>query len=98
MRTWCRAFIDERCGNCCAPIAAGDPLLEFILTGVKHPKVRCVKCADALGYQPPVDLPAPVARESVPFSRMAHIRTGADALPFDFKRRQGEREPGEDDD
>jgi hypothetical protein len=94
VRTWRRAFTDERCGHCRKPIAIGDPLLELHITAIKSPKLRCPTCA---GYPPPDDLPPLVERVPIPVTPMAHIRTGADALPFDFKARAaGEREPGEE--
>lgn len=95
MRSWRRAFTDESCGCCAKPIAKGDPLLELQITALKTPKLRCPTCA---GYPAPDDLPA--LREPMPFptTPFAHIRTGAGALPLDFKHAAvGEREPGSDD-
>jgi len=95
VRTWRRAFITERCGRCGKPIETGAPVQEIQpLAGLRRPKLRCVACADEAE---PVDLPALVARQ-IPMTPMAHIRTGLDTLPLDFKQRQMGREPGEDDD
>lgn len=86
--------MDERCGKCHTTIRRGEPLLEFFFAAVKHPKKRCVACAD---YPLPDDLPALVDRAPVSTAPMVHLRTGLGMLPLDFKTRQVEREPGEDD-
>jgi hypothetical protein len=74
----------------------GDPMLEIRIPraagGSDIVLKRCAACAD----EPvPADLP-PLA-EPEPIVPMAHIRTGPDALPFDYKMASAGREPGEDD-
>ena len=94
MRTWRRAFTDERCGLCRREIAKGDPLLELKIAAIQAPKLRCPMCA---GYPPPDDLPPLAEQVPMPVTPFAHIRTGVGALPFDFRRAQsGERDPGEE--
>lgn len=52
---------------------------------------RCAACA---GEPVPADLP-PLA-ERTPIVPMAHLRTGPNVLPFDYKQAQAGRDPGEE--
>lgn len=97
MRTWQRAPIDRSCGRCGERIERGQPML-IITTAISGRKfIRCVRrrCAEE---RPPADLPPLVEHATVKdLQPMVPIRTGLDALPFDFKHAAAGREPGEDD-
>ena len=79
-------------GPCHHRMRKGDPMLEIRINGMKSPFRRCAACA---GEPVPDDLPP--LKEPEPIMPMVHIRTGFDALPFDYKQAQAGREPGEDD-
>jgi len=100
VREWARASVDTVCGGPHATftlIRKGDPVLVLKGPGYGREaagfrKVRCVKCAGPA----PADLP-PLEEHTVTIRPMLHLRSGAGALPFDYKAAQaGEREPGED--
>ena len=78
MKTWRRAYPDERCGSCREPFRAGDPVL---ILGLKRQlpigpaieqfvrekdwsvaKLRCRNCA---GEEPPIVLPTALEPMSV---------------------------------
>lgn len=93
MKTWVRASHDTICGGPChRQIRRGEPLLVLTIVGIEKRRRRCASCA---GEKPPEDLPPLVEPSS--FTPMSHIRTGATALPFDFKMAQAGREVGADD-
>lgn len=82
-----------RCGLCNGSIPKGDPLIRVDVPLLKRQLFRCKVC---VGPAPP-DLPPLIERSPADPTPFAHILTGANALPFDFKRAAiGEREPGEE--
>lgn len=97
MRTWTRASQKETiCGGpCITPMRQGDPMFEIAIASRAGGKAitlrRCARCA---GEAVPDNLP-PLA-ERTPIVPTAHLRTDADALPFDYKLAAAGREPGED--
>lgn len=92
MRTWGRVPRDLVCGHDHTHhLHRGDPLLT--ITGPGWVKLRCRLCA---GEPVPKDLP-PLVDPQVALKPMVPIRTGLDALPFDFKTRAAGRDPGDDD-
>jgi hypothetical protein len=99
VRTWTRASQKETiCGGPCThPMRKGDPLLEIRIAGINGGKdILLKRCATCANEPVPEDLP-PLA-EPEPIVPMAHIRTGVNALPFDYKSAQAgrEREVGEE--
>lgn len=92
MRTWTRAPLALHCGSCGGEIATGDPVCTIRLTMVSQPKRRCATCA---GEPVPEVLPPVV--QSIPFTPFLKVPSGANVLPFDWKRRSsGDREVGEE--
>lgn len=91
MKTWSRATVPTRCGNCPAVIARGEPVIVLKLGNIKRPFYRCQFCAMDRGEDVPPDLPALVETKPIPELAMTPIR----ALPFDFKAAQF-RDPGEE--
>jgi hypothetical protein len=95
MKAWCRAVIDTYCGGCGRLVHQGDPMVAITFPKVRRRLWRCVSCAD-MG-EPVPDLPPVIVHAPIEGRPFVHIRTGLDALPFDFKAKAAnEREPGED--
>lgn len=93
MKWWARELSGARCGRCRAQINRGEPALFIKLVEAGVVRARCRTCAG----EPVPELPELVERAAVPIVPMAHIRTGAGALPFDFKTAAaGGRDPGEE--
>ena len=90
MKTWKRAKLFSRCGNCGASIRLNEVYLEYQPPGMHRALKRCGLCVE----EPVPDLPVPVKPLPLPtpsaFVPLAHVAR-------DFKQRQtGEREPGEE--
>lgn len=96
MRTWARATRDQRCGCCSAIIRQGDPIFLIAVVTLTAPKVRC-RLLECAGEPAPADLPPLIERLPIELPRMVRVTAGVASLPFDYKQRQAEREPGCDD-
>ncbi len=84
-RIWQKSQLPVLCGRCGATVAAGEPVQQVSLLGLRRPLWRCQGCAQ--GEVPP-DLPAHVERSQTT-KRMTPIR--ALKIP-DFKAKAaGER-------
>ncbi len=79
-RLWLRSQVAVLCGRCGKEIAAGEPVQQVSLLGLRRPLWRCQGCA---GEAPP-DLPANVVRSSTT-KAMTPIRKLK--VP-DFRKRQ----------
>ena len=71
-------------------------MLEFKFPNSRGRETTLRRCATCAGEPVPEHLPA--LMEQAPIVPMAHIHTGPNALPFDYKMAAAGREPGEDDD
>ena len=80
MRTWKIADLVMYCGRCIVQIHRGQPVQLIQVAALKHPKVRCVACADGV---PPEGLQArQVLTQGTP-APAGMTRLGSVVLPFD---------------
>lgn len=88
MKTWTRAPRRLVCGNCCAELHVGDPMLVLSNPEQRWRKFRCVQCEGPA----PADLPDDVAPSSVGFTapkRPTRTLTPLTVIAADWKVKAG---------